>query len=757
MDERPATTARRVLHALADLSPAAEQRTPALAVPTEWFRWLPLSAVGLLQPPVVGNDRVPTVGIDRRFAERLAAVDQIRPGQRSLRMGWLFVAGRTSTGGGRSYRVFHPLVTIPVRVNRMLGTLVPAGDAEVSELVADRELRRELEAAVEFGGGALEGVNGVAIPPGLLARLDRLKRFARTAAAATELPASQIVAAGDGPDALMRSDELVIVAGAGVYATHETGGTSRAASLRAWTEEALRDMTAFHRLYLDDLPEPPPPPDDEPAAVESPFLLTPVQRDAVRSSRHRPLTLVSGAPGTGKSQTVVAIACDALARGQRVLVAAKSDATVDALLDLLERAPGPDPVVFGSNERRDELAARLSAGQLEPVAEGRVAEAHDAMAKAVDRRDRLRAGIADRLRAEEMLATPEDEVEEARVTAPALFDPPTDLTAAAAFLGAASVRPSGWLARRRVRKAGRRLRSLAGAGPEVPVTRLAQALDVARAARIAADLVAAGGLDLADEWDALRVADDEARLALGRWLAADSRSSERVNRSTLPAVAALATALRSGRSARRAQLARLNDAKLTRALPLWVGTLADVDDLLPPVGGLFDLVILDEASSIDQPLAAVTLLRGRRAVIAGDPHQLRHVSFLSDDRLHEVTAAHGLDETPTLAARLDVRRNSTFDIAAAAVPALTLGEHFRSAPHLMEFVARRLYDGRVDIATRMPATESTDCVRLVRMSGARDEAGVVREEVDRDGRRAADAAATRGAQRRRRDPVSGPG
>jgi superfamily I DNA and/or RNA helicase len=69
-------------------------------------------------------------------------------------------------------------------------------------------------------------------------------------------------------------------------------------------------------------------------------------------------------------------------------------------------------------------------------------------------------------------------------------------------------------------------------------------------------------------------------------------------------------------------------------------------------------------------------------------------------------------------------------VAAGVVPVLTLDEHFRSDPHLMDFVARRLYGGRVDIATRMPETESRDCVRLVRTPGERDEAGVVRAEVD---------------------------
>jgi hypothetical protein len=47
-----------------------------------------------------------------------------------------------------------------------------------------------------------------------------------------------------------------------------------------------------------------------------------------------------------------------------------------------------------------------------------------------------------------------------------------------------------------------------------------------------------------------------------------------------------------------------------------------------------------------------------------------------------------------LAARLDVRRNSAFDLAAGATTANVLGEHFRSDPHLVEFVAHRLYGGQ---------------------------------------------------------------
>ncbi|MGH9225611.1 MAG: AAA domain-containing protein [Acidimicrobiales bacterium] len=590
-------TANRILLALADLAPSADERPSKLAVPTEWFRWLPISAVRLFLPAVALTDSQffqmagsdaggRRVGLDRKFGERLAAVDRIRPARRSLRAGWLFVAGRLPMGDGRSRRVFHPLVTVPVRVDRLGGTsLVPAGDVEVSPLIGDWAKRRELDDGVELGGGALDGLSDVAVPAWLLGRLPRLQEFARAAAMAAELPAHRLVAADQGPDELCRRDGLVIVAGAGVYATYETGGASRAGSLRTWAAGPLTATTAFHRLYLDEA-QPPATAGAQPAAVDSPFLLTPVQRLAVQRSRSDPVTLISGAPGTGKSHTLAAIACDALAHSETVLVAAKSDATVDALLDLLERSPGPDPVVFGSNERREALAARLSAGQLQPESEDTIEASAATLARAVAERDGLWAEVAELLGAEALLASPEDEFDEGRAKAPGLFDPAVDVGEADRLLDGAIAHATWWWGRRRRAKAERRLRRLAGAAPGVSVSDLARLVAAARTAKVVAALSAAGGLDIGETWRQLRAADDQARAALGWWLAAECRSGRHLNRSTLGAVAALATALRSGRSARREQLRRLSDEKLTTALPLWVGTLADVDDLLPAVPAL---------------------------------------------------------------------------------------------------------------------------------------------------------------------------
>jgi superfamily I DNA and/or RNA helicase len=171
------------------------------------------------------------------------------------------------------------------------------------------------------------------------------------------------------------------------------------------------------------------------------------------------------------------------------------------------------------------------------------------------------------------------------------------------------------------------------------------------------------------------------------------------------------------------------DKKLTKALPLWIGSLPDIDDLLPAVTALFDIVILDEASSIDQTLAVPALLRAERAVVVGDPHQLRHVSFLSDDQISSAVAAHDLDRTPLIAARVDVRRNSIFDVATGVASVLTLAEHFRSNPHLVNWVARRLYGRELQVATRSPVTDAKDCIEVKHTAASRDKKGVVAAEV----------------------------
>jgi hypothetical protein len=95
----------------------------------------------------------------------------------------------------------------------------------------------------------------------------------------------------------------------------------------------------------------------------------------------------------------------------------------------------------------------------------------------------------------------------------------------------------------------------------------------------------------------------------------------------------------------------------------------------------------------------------------------------------EVTATlarHGLE---AFGDRLDVRRNSAFDVAAGAAPVTYLDEHYRSAPHLIEFSARRFYAGRIALMTRHPRNERADVIEVVRVPDGAADDGVNAAEV----------------------------
>lgn len=138
------------------------------------------------------------------------------------------------------------------------------------------------------------------------------------------------------------------------------------------------------------------------------------------------------------------------------------------------------------------------------------------------------------------------------------------------------------------------------------------------------------------------------------------------------------------------------------------------------------MVVLDEASQIDQFAASAALLRAERAVVIGDPRQLRFVSFVPD---RDVSATIEAEHCGHLADRLDVRWVSAFDLAAGAAAVTFLDEHYRSVPHLIGFSAERFYDGRLLVATRHPANECEVAIEVRRLQGARTD-GVNQVEVE---------------------------
>ncbi|MEU5153278.1 ATP-binding protein [Glycomyces sp. NPDC021274] len=683
-------TAARLLRALADLAPA-----PAPAQSNQD------SLRDHLGKQHVWSPELGTV----RGAGELAKYDELHHDERLLRQGWGVVVARTEVDGKRR-RIRVPLVSRPVRLRAApagsaIQEVVPAGDVQVHEALAGTDFAARLEAVFD---------------PERSAEVLQDLAWLRQAAEAAGFPDAVLWHIPPQRD----RDRLLVVVEAVVYIAADQVPTPLTSGLRAWAERPELDATAFAAMYDPADAEP----ETDPRPPQCPLPLSREQSAAVVQARTAPVTVVAGAPGCGKSHTLAAIALDAIANGQSVLIATQSVHAADVLAELLDRHPGPLPVHFGDSERRERFLTRLGTGTAKGHWRRTVERQREAAAEAAEYAARIETEIATWLDLESRRGRVQDLPLFLLDDFPGLRD--ADLDEADRLLARAR-RDDGWWQRLRARLAAKRLHRIAGAAGST--TALARALRTARDQRDAARLAAAGGLRLAPLWSSLESADAHAAQTIGRSLHLDSGSADRRGSAARRALAELGTALRSGsRPQRRARLESVDVAALLRAMPLWIGTVADVEDVLPARAGMFDLVILDEASHINQVRAAPVLARARRAVVAGDPRQLRFVSFASAAKTADVLAKHGIADR---LGQLDIGKVSAYDLACGAGPVVELTEHHRSVPHLIGFSAAKFYHGRVKPITTHPRNHEADAISVHRVAAQSSQEGVVEAEVSR--------------------------
>ncbi len=686
--------------------------------------------------------------------ERLAQLDALHADEVLLRHSWVLIVG-TVTVDGRPTRVLQPLISRPIRLHRQgllrrtaaFGTgagpfdVDHLGEAEITSWIEDPEVRaRQLDGAA-FGRGSVRTNTSEA----LLARMGELTGWIKATASAAGWHVTRIVESSEDPAAWIDRAGLVAIPVHSIHTVRQVNTTSLRTTLSAWAGRRGIDDTAMATMlrpgsstgFTRDAREREASLlDDEPGdGVDSQMRLSPSQRDVVRRARVQPLTVVSGAPGSGKTHALCAVAYDTVAAGGSVLVVTQSRHATEAVAEILRRTPGPAAVRFGDGAGMASLIDELNDRMSRPLDHSEVQGLDAELDLATASVEALRSAIAQEL-ALESAAQLADEWAEALpsliVAAPLVFELDSDLDALdelvrSATTRAASAERGGWLARRRAARARRRVDRATGASGSIPLVRIANAVDAARAGRAAATIETRGGTDLGTRWTELAAAEQRRRDALGRRRRVAPFEESVLDAGARYAIGDLVTALRSGRSRRRALLAAMSPGDLTAAAPLWLGTLSDVEDVLPATAALFDLVILDEASQIEQTRAAPALLRARRAVVVGDPRQLRHVSFRSDDDIERILAEHGLGG---LGARLDLRRVSAFDLAATAAPVDVLREHFRSVPHLIEFSVRTFYRDRVEIMTRHPRNESLDAIDVTAVAAPAPGTKVHQLEID---------------------------
>ena len=161
--------------------------------------------------------------------------------------------------------------------------------------------------------------------------------------------------------------------------------------------------------------------------------------------------------------------------------------------------------------------------------------------------------------------------------------------------------------------------------------------------------------------------------------------------------------------------------KIVSILSCWAVTSLSARGRVPFEPNFFDLLVIDEASQCDIASVLPLLFRTRRVVVIGDPMQLRHISTLSKQQDQQLLGKHGLiDDYPGWA----YSTRSLFDLASSLCKSediVSLRDHHRSHADIIGFSNREFYENKLRVATnyqylKRPRTDEP-AVRWVNVRG----------------------------------------
>ena len=519
------------------------------------------------------------------------------------------------------------------------------------------------------------------------------------------------------------------------------------------TPEHVLHGTALGALLFGPTAAPNVNPDTTPLLEVLP--MNPEQRAAVRMALNEPLSVITGPPGTGKSQVVANLLINCAWRRRPVLFTSKNNKAVD-VVDERVNGLGRKPVMvrLGAKEHRHKLAEHLSF-----LANGTVQP---------EELENLRAERANYIRLGEELA----HVDEAERTALELNTQVRQLAEELKELGVRSdvrIRTAALqvdATRGRERLLAARDALLAALPENQPRWRrltwplwrklrlrsFARAMDALREAmgafaipqkqepdgtveqetqewkqvliRTGRTLAAIERLhsyqsglmglrevdfaELASQRNELQAALVEASGRLWHaWIAAQPALLSPDQRLTLARYnAVLKSVLEAGDADNLPTEIRREYDRITLDAPEVVSCFAvtalSARNRVPFTPGYFDLVVFDESSQCDIASALPILFRARRAVIIGDNNQLQHISSLRRDRDASFLVDQKLQNT-----HIDWQYStqSLFELVSSRVGErgkVALRDHHRSHPDVIGYSNEAFYNQSLRIVTQLP-------------------------------------------------------
>jgi hypothetical protein len=421
------------------------------------------------------------------------------------------------------------------------------------------------------------------------------------------------------------------------------------------------------------------------------------QEKALCQAVASPVSVITGPPGTGKSQFVAALVATARDRDMTVLVASTNNAAVDEAVDRSVSAHAATILRTGNAEYRKRLTVVLEGICADADREADHVGARARHRAASERREQVRAALG--RRAEELRRLDEAAREVARLAEelwsgppPAIArDDPRDVHERAARLRRGWWR---WWARRKLVRAldlrpSRPLSDTldalqAWASVEIVLSAALESLDVAAGSR---------------EWQAWQERDDAWREASRALVAAVSQEAVHGARERLDRL------LRAYREGDRDASAL---ASFLDVLPAWATSAMSVRPNFACKPAIFDLLVVDEASQCTLPAILPLAFRAKQVVVVGDPNQLPPVVTVPSAELEQLPGSAGLDEEALAERRQLYGVDSCYGAFRHLVDnELLLDEHYRCHPDVAAYCDELFYKGRLHVltdTTRWPTT-----------------------------------------------------
>ncbi len=440
--------------------------------------------------------------------------------------------------------------------------------------------------------------------------------------------------------------------------------------------------------------------------LAAPLVCNQSQEETLKLLRKKPLTVVTGPPGTGKTQLVVNAVTNAWLDNESVLVTSTNNAAVDVAVDRAERDVCNGLLVrTGNRDTREQIPDRIAAASSQAASHSNNQSTVRAKLKRIaDQRAKLLTQLTRLDQVNEELLRVAEEREElkqelkcatwsiwSRENTPRLPISSKEIERRAERLMRA------WLFRRfRIRRLYRRV----GCNETTPLVDLVSwAEKDQHMTRLTNQMKV--GLDVCKQLES----------AVGDPAASISDADSKWNAASLNAIQTDVSArIRSGKGRLAAfgtMPANVDQFKkaIANSFPYlrgWACTALSAHTNFKLESGLFDLVIVDEASQCS--LAAVLPLayRAKRLALVGDPNQLSPIIPLSDGYLQEIATQLEFHNNELRERGIHHKDGSAYHafefVAKPSKPAL-LNEHFRCHPYIARWFNTAFYNDELSILT----------------------------------------------------------